>query len=197
MNEEARIRLMQTQVLSLETENTKMQAFEEARRQRIWLGHVAYVLEEIVCNYVFHGQYDISIGNIIWMDRCEDLTNEQSGHWFDFERFLNAKGFDIHSIVELSKELCVGGRLVDTHGQEAELRKKITQQNLEEWTHHLHPYEIEGAKSLIRLVAEFAADGRVLDNAGNAVSVVKAFLEKLDEHKPTFWRAQRGLSYRV
>ena len=72
-----------------------MQAFEEARRQRIWLGYVAYVLEEIVCNYVFHGQYDISIGDII---RREDLTSEQTGHWFDFERFLIAKGFDSMAI---------------------------------------------------------------------------------------------------
>ena len=176
------IRLLQTQVLSLETEIKRMQAFEEAHRQRVWLGRVADLFDEITCNYVFREEYDtVCIGDIQRSDECEHLKNEHSRNFDYFKRFLLAKGFGVYDIIELSRELRAVRSSIDGLTNGPDEAEKVTQQNLEEWTHHLRPDIIQGAKSLIGIVAEFAVDGRVLDNAGNALSVVQGFLRKLDE----------------
>ena len=159
-----------------------LKAADEARQQRIWLGQTAYVMDGLARDFVFRGQLQIallSVGEIRKRSERKELTHEQDARWKDFARFLGAKDWNVSDIVAVAKSLRAGG-FVDAHRVEAE-QLKVTQQELEKWAyHHLQPAQVDGVKSFIGLIAEFAVDGRVLGNAGNAVSVVQACLKQLN-----------------
>ena len=166
------------QVKSLEARVEGLIAADEARQQRTLLGEVACVMDEQACDYVFRDQQKValSIGEISKRAERWELTPVQDARWKDFARFLRAKEWSVSDINALTKPLRAGRFKLPL-----EQHRQVTQHELEKWALcHLLPSQVDGVKSFIRLVAEFAVDGRVLGNTGNAVSVVQACLKQLD-----------------
>ena len=166
-----------TEIESLKNGFEQMQALEDVRQQRIWLGRVAYLFDELACDFVFRSSEVVmlSISGISKRADCWGLTHVQSSHWKDFQRFLGINGWSVYNIVMISKVLRAGN--FNDFNDFNEPRLQVTQQHLEKWTCHLQPVQVEGAKSFIGLVAKFALNGRVLHNAGNAVSLIDACLK--------------------
>ena len=166
----AKVRLLEIETIGLKAE-------AEARQQRTLLGQVAFAMDEQACEYVFRGQLKVAL--TIWEinKRAErwELTPVQDARWKDFARFLRAQEWSVSDINALTKPLRAG-RFVDPVQ-----KRTVTLQELEKWAqYHLLPSQLDGFKSFTRLVAKFAVDGRVLSNAGNAVSVVQACLKQMD-----------------
>lgn len=162
----------------LQQEVNKLTAAERACQQRFLLGQAACRLDEVAHAFVFRGVPQIallSVGEIRKRAERDELTQEQAENWEVFKHFLAVRGWRVSDIVAVAKPLraeCYA----DAHGSEEE-QQQVTQAQLEEWAScHLKPAEVEGVKSLIRLVAEFACDGKVLRSVDNAVQVVQASL---------------------
>ena len=170
-------------VKSLQQQISKIEAAEQARKQRVLLGQVAYRLDELARDFVFRGMPQIalySIGEIRKRAERRELSSEQAARWDSFKSFLTAKQWSVSDIVAVAKPLRAG-RFVDAHGSEDE-RDKVTQPQLEEWAScHLEPAQVEGVQAFIRLVAEFAGGAwQVLRSTTNAVQVVQACLDQMN-----------------
>ena len=171
---------LQSLVKSLQEEVNNLKAAEQARHQRVMLGQVAYRLDDLARDFVFRGKLQIaplSIGEICKRDERKELSPEQCARWESFMRFLAVKQWMVSDVVAVAKSLRAGC-FVDAYGPEEEL-EKVTQSQLEEWASlHLERTHVDGVKTFIRLVAEFAVGGLVLRNTKNAVPVVQACLKE-------------------